>query len=182
MTTKKKVGWSDLKAQLVGLEKTELLQLVKDLYSSSKDVQQFLHARYAMGGGDVLASYKDTITQWINPSDLRKPLSVSKAKKAIVDYKKAVGEPQGLAELGVFYCEEVFVSLDRCSSEDESFYDSLCVMFAQALGYIQKLPSTEQQPYLDRMWQVPLKGNEIGWGVWDDFEQAWEAAGLPERE
>ena len=65
MTTKKKVGWSDLKAQLVGLEKTELLQLVKDLYSSSKDVQQFLHARYAMGGGDVLAPYKDTITQWI---------------------------------------------------------------------------------------------------------------------
>lgn len=102
-----------------------------------------------MGGGDVLAPYKDTITQWINPSDLRKPLSVAKAKKAIVDYKKAVGEPQGLAELGVFYCEEVFVSLDRCSSEDESFYDSLCVIFSQALGYIQKLPSTEQQPYLD---------------------------------
>lgn len=87
-----------------------------------------------------------------------------------------------MAELGVFYCEEVFQSLDRCTSEDESFYDSLCVMFAQALGYIQKLPSTEQQPYLDRMWQVRLKGNEIGWGVWDDFEQAWEVAGLSERE
>ncbi|KKI11723.1 hypothetical protein XA67_23390 [Comamonas thiooxydans] len=42
MTTKKKVGWSDLKAQLVGLEKTELLQLVKDLYSSSKDTQHEL--------------------------------------------------------------------------------------------------------------------------------------------
>lgn len=111
--------------------------MIKDLYASSEDAQQFLHARYAMGGGDVLAPYKDTITRWINPSDLRKPLSVAKAKKAIVDYKKAVGEPQGLAELGVFYCEEVFVSLDRCTSEDESFYDSLCVMFAQALRYIQ---------------------------------------------
>lgn len=93
--------------------------MIKDLYASSEDAQQFLHARYAMGGGDVLAPYKDTITRWINPSDLRKPLSVAKAKKAIVDYKKAVGEPQGLAELGVFYCEEVFVSLDRCTSEDE---------------------------------------------------------------
>lgn len=103
--------------------------------------------------------YKETITQWINPCDLRKSLSVAKAKKAIDDYKKAVGGPQGLAELGVFYCEEVFVSLDRCSSEDESFYDSLCVMFAQALGYIQKPPSKEQQQYLDRMWQVRLKGN-----------------------
>ncbi|AIJ48584.1 hypothetical protein P367_20950 [Comamonas thiooxydans] len=29
MTTKKKTSWSDLKAQLVGIEKTELLQLIK---------------------------------------------------------------------------------------------------------------------------------------------------------
>ena len=55
-------------------------------------------------------------------------------------------------------------------------------VFPHILLYIQKLPSTEQQPYLDRMWQVRLKGNEIGGGVWDDFEQAWEVAGLPERE
>ena len=59
-----------------------------------------------------------------------------------------------------------------CTSEDESFYDSLCVMFAQALGRIRKLPQTDQSPYIERMWQVRLKGNEIGCGVWDDFEQA----------
>lgn len=53
-------------------------------------------------------------------------------------------------------------------------------MFAQALGRIQKLPQADRSPYIERMWQVRLKGNEIGWGVWDDFEQAWETAGLPE--
>ena len=181
MATKKKTAsWSDLKAHLVGMEKDQLLALVKDLYGASKETQQFLHARYAVGGSDVLEPYKATITQWINPGDVRKPLSVSKAKKAITDYKKAVGDPQGLAELGVFYCEQVFASLDLCTSEDESFYDSLCVMFAQALVHIQKLPQSDLSPYIERMWQVRLKGNEIGWGVWDDFEQAWETAGLPE--
>lgn len=181
MATKKKTAsWSDLKAHLVGMEKYQLLALVKDLYGASKETQQFLHARYAVGGSDVLEPYKATITQWINPGDVRKPLSVSKAKKAITDYKKAVGDPQGMAELGVFYCEQVFASLDLCTSEDESFYDSLCVMFAQALGHIQKLLQADRSPYIERMWQVRLKGNEIGWGVWDDFEQAWEVAGLPE--
>ena len=135
MATKKKTAsWSDLKAHLVGMEKDQLLALVKDLYGASKETQQFLHARYAVGGSDVLEPYKATITQWINPGDVRKPLSVSKAKKAITDYKKAVGDPQGLAELGVFYCEQVFASLDLCTSEDESFYDALCVMFAQPWG------------------------------------------------
>lgn len=181
MATKKKTAsWSDLKAHLAGMEKDQLLALVKDLYGASKETQQFLHARYAVGGSDVLEPYKATITQWINPGDVRKPLSVSKAKKAITDYKKAVGDPQGLAELGVFYCEQVFASLDLCASEDESFYDSLCVMFAQALGHIQKLREADRSPYIERMWQVRLKGNEIGWGVWDDFEQAWKTAGLPE--
>lgn len=32
-------------------------------------------------------------------------LSVAKAKKAIAAYKKAVGQPEGLAELMVFFCE-----------------------------------------------------------------------------
>ena len=155
MATKKKTAsWSELKALLVGMEKDQLLALVKDLYGASKETQQFLHARYAFGGSDVLEPYKATITQWINPGDVRKPLSVSKAKKAITDYKKAVGDPQGLAELGVFYCEQVFASLDLCTSEDESFYDALCVMFAQALGYIQKLPQADRSPYIERMWQV----------------------------
>lgn len=114
MTTKKKTSWSDLKAQLVGLEKTELLQLVKDLYSSSKDTQQFLHARYAMGGGDVLAPYKDTSTQSINPSDVRKPLSVAKAKKAIVDYKKAVGQ-----QVAFFQTTETISFLISCGNNLE---------------------------------------------------------------
>jgi hypothetical protein len=36
------------------------------------------------------------------------PISASKARKAIADYKKAIGRSDGMAELPIFYCEEAF--------------------------------------------------------------------------
>jgi hypothetical protein len=53
------------------------------------------------------------------------PMSISKAKKAIADYKKAIGHPDGLAELSIFYCEEAFNFLDSCGMEDESYFVAL---------------------------------------------------------
>ena len=54
------------------------------------------------------------------------PISISKAKKAIADYKKAIGRPEGLAELSIFYCEEAFDFLDFMAW-DESYFLALCV-------------------------------------------------------
>jgi len=79
-----------------------------------------------------------------NPPDFRNPISVSKAKKAISDYKKALGQPDGLAELTVFYCEEVFVFLASCGMDDEGFHDALVRMFEQALKYVLALPKAQQ--------------------------------------
>lgn len=84
------------------------------------------------------------IIRWINPPDFRNPISVSKAKKAISDYKKALGQPEGLAELTVFYCEEVFDFLAGCGMDDEGFYDALVRMFEQALKYVLALPEAQQ--------------------------------------
>lgn len=173
----KSQGWGDIKNQIGDLDKAQLLGLLKDLHAASKEAQLFLHARYSVGG-DVLAPYKATISQWINPRSSSKPLSVAKAKAAITAYKKASGSLIGLAELKVFYCEEVFVFLGLDTVDNEAFYDSLGVMFAQALAAINKLPEADREPYIKRMWEVRLKGHEVGWGVWDDFDGAWEDAGL----
>jgi hypothetical protein len=46
------------------------------------------------------------LDRWLWPDVLRNQnASVPKAKQAISSYRKAVGEPAGLAELMVFYCE-----------------------------------------------------------------------------
>ena len=98
-------SWSDVKARLAEFDRTALLGLVQDLYAASKDNQAFLHARFGLGG-DVLDPYKATIDRWLWPDVHRnQDVSVSKAKKAIADYKKASGRTKGLAELTVFFCE-----------------------------------------------------------------------------
>ena len=181
MTTKKtpkaNPGWSDVKAKLADFDRARLLELVQDLYAANKDNKTFLHARLGLGD-DPLEPYKNVITQWINPPDYRKPQSVAKAKKAISDYKKALGLPEGLAELTVFYCEEVFDFLAGCGMDDEGFYDALVRMFEQALKYVLALPASQQAAFLARLNRVRLLGKNVGWGVGDDFDHFWSEAGL----
>ena len=59
-SNKKKPTWTDLKRQLAGFDRPELLALIQDLYAASKNNQAFLHARFALGE-DVLEPYKVTI-------------------------------------------------------------------------------------------------------------------------
>ena len=48
-------------------------------------------------GGDVLKPYKVTIDRWLWPDVFKnQDTSVAKAKKAIADYKKAIGHAGGL--------------------------------------------------------------------------------------
>lgn len=175
--TKTTPSWSDVKTKLADFDRAGLLGLVQDLYAASKDNKAFLHTRFGLGD-DPLAAYKDVIIRWINPPDFRNPISVSKAKKAISDYKKALGRPEGLAELTVFYCEEVFDFLAGCGMDDEGFYDALVRMFEQALKYVLTLPVAQQSAFLVRLDRLRLLGKNVGWGVGDDFEHFWSAAGL----
>jgi len=88
-------SWSDVKTALLDFDGAGLRGLVQDLYAASKDNQAFLHARLGLGH-DQLRPFKASISRWISP-DLMKgqPISVSKAKKAIADYKKTNGAPGG---------------------------------------------------------------------------------------
>jgi hypothetical protein len=176
-TTKENPSWSDVKTKLADFDRTGLLGLVQDLYAASKDNKDFLHARFGLGD-DPLEPYKDVIIRWINPLDFRHPISVSKAKKAISDYKKALGQPEGLAELTVFYCEEVFDFLAGCGLDHEGFYYALIRMFEQALKYVLALPTAQQAAFLARLDRVRQLGQGVGWGVGSNFNHSWSEAGL----
>lgn len=176
-TTKVTPSWSDVKTKLADFDRAGLLGLVQNLYVASEGNKTFLHARLGLGD-NPLEPYKDVITRWINPSDYRNPISVSKAKKAISDYKKALGQPEGLAELTVFYCEQVFDFLAGCGVDDEGFYDALVRMFDQALKYVLALPAEPQITFLARLNRVRQLAPDVGWGVGDDFDHFWSEAGL----
>ena len=167
---KKHPTWTDLKGKLTDLDRQDLLNLIKDLYAANKDNQTFLHARFALGE-DVLQPYKDTIERWVCPDLMRdQDFSVSKAKKAIADYRKAIGRPEGLAELAVFYCESCMNLLSYCGMDDESYLYALENMFGQALKAIVALEKRKQKSFIQRLELVRQESHNWGWDVGDTLD------------
>lgn len=170
--------WIDVKAALAAFDRAGLLGLVQDLYTASKDNQAFLHARFGLGR-DQLGPYKASISTWICPDIMRnEPVSVSKAKRAITDYQKAIGRAEGLAELSIFYCEEAFSFLESCSMEDESYFVALIRMYDRALSLVLKLPPSERMTCVKRLDALRSRGSHVGWGVEDNLNELWHAADL----
>ena len=165
--------WNDVKTALMDFDRAGLRGLVQDLYTASKDNQAFLHARLGLGQ-DQLRPFKASISKWISP-DLVKAqhISVSKAKKAIADYKKAIGHPDGMAELSIFYCEEAFGFLESCSMDDEKYFAALIRMYGRSLEIVSSLPPAERSTYLERLGRLRSRGRNVGWVVEEEFNGLW---------
>jgi len=162
--------WSDVKAMLVGFDRAGLIGLIQDLYAASKDNQVFLHARFSLSG-DVLKPYKDAIDRWLWPDVFKNQYtSVAKAKKAISDYKKAIGQPEGLAELMVSYCERAAGFSNDVGLQDEGYFNALVRMFEQALQVIDALPESNRPELFARLDAVRHISHNFGYGVGDDMD------------
>ena len=179
MTSKKTAPtWSDVKAKLAGFDRAGLIGLVQDLYVASKDNQAFVHARFGLGA-DVLKPYKATIDHWLWPDVFKnQDTSVAKAKKAIADYKKAVGQPEGLAELMVFFCERAVGFSNDVGLQDESYFDAMVRMFDQACKAVLALPADRRGERLVRLDAVRRLGHNLGYGVGDDMDDLLAARGF----
>jgi hypothetical protein len=170
--------WINVKAALLTFDRAGLLGLVQDLYAASKDNQAFLHARLGLGP-DQLGPHKATISRGINPDLTRnQPVSVAKAKKAISDYNKAIGRPDELAELSIFYCEEALSFIESCSWDDERYFVALIRMYDQSIKFVLKLPPAKRATYLERLDKLRSRARPVGWGVEDELNSLWYAADL----
>lgn len=163
-------SWSDVKAKLSEFDAAGILALVHDLYSSSKENQTFLHARFGLGA-DALKPYKTTIARWLWPDISRgQDISISKAKKALADYKKAVGRPDELAELMTFYCEQASGFCRDVGFSDESFFVSLMGAFTQAVKLSITLPPVQRDSLLERLDEVSRISHNFGYGLGDEMD------------
>ena len=162
--------WTDVKAKITHFDRAGLLGLVQDLYAANKENQMFLHARFNLGE-DVLKPYKETIDRWLWPDVLRnQDASVVKAKQAISSYRKAVGEPAGLAELMVFYCEQAAGFSSDVGYQDDGYFNALVRMFEQALPVIDRLPASQRSAFIARLDRTRTIGHNLGYGVGDDMD------------
>ena len=165
--------WNDVKTALLDFDRAGLQGRVQDLYGASNDNQAFLHARLGLGH-DPLQPFKASISRWISP-DLMKgqPISVSKARKAIADYKKAIGRPDGMAELSLFYCEEALGFLESCSMDDEKYFVALIRMYGRSLEIVSSLSPAERSTYLVRLGRLRSRARNVGWVVEEEFNSLW---------
>ena len=162
--------WTDVKAQLASFDRAGLLGLVQDLYAAHTDNRTFLHTRFGLGQ-DVLEPYKQTLDRWLWPDAFRKQdTSVANAKQAISNYKKAVGDPAGLAELMVFYCEQASGFASDVGYQNESYFDALVRMFEQAVATANTLPTDTRDALIARLDRVRSMGHQCGYGVGDDMD------------
>ncbi len=179
MTNKKSSPtWSDVKAKLADFDRAGLIGLVQDIYAASKDNQAFLHARFGLGA-DVLKPYKTTIDRWLWPDVFKnQDTSVAKANKAISDHKKAIGQPEGMAELMVFYCERAAGFCADIGLQDEGYFDALVRMFEQALKVAVTLPEEARAELLSRLDTVRRISHNFGYGVGDDMDDMLAGHGV----
>ena len=168
--SKSQTGWADVKAKLADFDRAALLGLVRDLYVARKDNQAFLHARFGLGE-NALEPYKKTIDRWLWPDvSGRQETSVSKAKRAIADYKKALGDADGVVELMVFYCERAAGFSRAVSHDDAGYFDALVRMFGQALKTLNTLAANVQSELIVRLERVRDISREFGYGVADHMD------------
>lgn len=167
---KKSPTWADVKAKLAGFDREGVLTLLRDLYSASEENKAFMHARFELGA-DALSPYKMSISRWLWPDISRgQEISISKAKKAIADYKKAVGRPDEMAELMTFYCEQAAGFCREVGLSDETFFVSLMGMFGQSLKLTTTLNPTERRRMLERLHEVSRLSDDFGYGLCDEMD------------
>jgi len=165
-------SWSDVKTALLDFDRTRLRAGARPLHCEQRQ-PGILACPFGLGH-DQLRPFKASISRWISP-DLMKgqPISVSKAKKAIADYKKAIGRPAGMAELSIFYCEEAFGFLESCSMDDEKYFAALIHMYGRSLEVVSSLPPAERSTYLERLGRLRSRGRNVGWVVEEEFNSLW---------
>ncbi len=154
-----------------------MVGLISDLYRLSKENQAFLHARFGVGD-DALRPYKTTINACMYPNIYtNKPVQISKAKKAISAYSKAIGDSHGEAELMIFFVECGNNYTLDLGDIDAAFYDALNRMYRRAIGKVLSLPEEQQGEFQGRLEAIMTSSSNIGWGyhdmLCDDYYEAF---------
>ena len=81
-----------------------------------------------------------------------------------------MGDPVGLTELMVFYCEQAAGYCQDIGYQEEKFFGALVRMFEQALKSANTLPANDRDSLIARLNRVRKISHAFGYGVGDDVD------------
>lgn len=141
-------------------------QLVKelgDLYKTLPAVRDYYAMR--MGGinkQEVVASFKAVIDQEFFPKRGDPKARLSVARKAVMDLKKLDGVSSDLVDVAIFYVEVGVLFTNSYGDINESFYNSMESMYANALKWASQIEVL--QAYQNRFKRIVKSTCNFGWG------------------
>ena len=169
-------SWSGVKSKVTKLDAPQLVNLVAELYRLSKENQAFLHARLAVVE-DPLEFYKKIIDECMYPDvHKNKPIQIAKAKKAISDYSKAVGDALGEAELMTFFVEQGNALTIDYGDIHEVFYAAVNLMYRRSIEKVCSLPDASQDAFKVRLEAIMRSSAHVGWGYHDELRADYDRA------
>ena len=166
-------SWKDIEKIIGQFDKSQLTELIRDLYQLSSDNKDFFYTRFSIGKAP-LTKYKKIIQNSIHPYlEDHETLDIEKANDAVNRYSKAVDNPIGEAELRVFYVECGNNFTLSYGDIDENFYDEILEMYEYAIETVLELPTKEREEFKTRLQDIMKSASGIGWGYYDGLRDLY---------
>lgn len=168
-------SWSQLRSELMDMEKLELIGLIQDLYKLNSDNKIFLASRLVQADLESLAApYRKIIEDQFNPRRGFPKLGLRVARKAVTDFKKAANDPIAAIDMMLYYVEQGVSCTKAIGDIDEPFYNSHISMYASAVKLINEVddPAVTEQFRL-RAQRIVRNTSGMGWGFHDELAEIY---------
>ncbi|WP_223881779.1 DUF6155 family protein [Niallia endozanthoxylica] len=125
-----KIKITDLKKQLKEYEQKELIELIVEMFKSSKEVQNYLSSKF-LGDVAIEGLYQKVKNKIEKQFSSDRALRLAEIKKEITDFQKATNDIKRTADLMLLYVEQGVEYTTSFGYFSESFYSSMVKMFDQ---------------------------------------------------
>ena len=164
---------STIKKLLQSMTKSEIIEMVLELYSARKEAKEYLEFYACPDEKGKLEEYKSIIREEFYPKRRREPqIRFSVCRKAVADFKKLKPSADALADLMVSYMEWATQFTHDYGDMWEQYYDSVESNFDKTVKYIATNGLWEK--YDKRLQQCVEWSSGCGWGFADAIGDMYE--------
>lgn len=158
------MGFREVKAELIKLDKDSLIKHISELYKKYKPVKEYFDFYVNPDEKEVLVIYKEKVREGFYPKRGDR-LRLSISRKAINDFKKLGVSPESLADLMLYFVECGVELTNEFGDIDENFYSSVENTYANAIELMDTHGILDK--FKDRAINVVNETSGIGWGFHD---------------
>ena len=159
---------AQLKKHLNTLEKSQIIEMVMELYDARKEARDYLDYYVNPNESNELEKFKKIVLKEFDDDISRDPqCRFSECRKALSDFKKLAPSTETLAEAMVYYVERVCEFSFYAGDLWEQYYDSAVSNFRSMLKFLVKNDMLEAM--MPRVVQIMAWCWPCGYGFHDEI-------------